>query len=374
MSMDTKSPVRSVKDLETVVDTDMHLTEQEEDFLPYLEPPFDEILSRSADDGKYAARHKNFYSTTVSGFISPVGRSKAQSEDLRTREDILRAMDIVNTDKVIITPSKNLHLPGVNHSDLAPALAAAYNEFLINDILDSDHGLYGGTVVAPQKPVEAAEQIEKHANDPGIACVMVPSAGLNPPLGDEKYYPIYEAAEDAGLPIIMHNSTTAAGMRSFPIQMQGFQRWLSMHTFGHVAQHMVHLPSMITRGIPVRFPDLDFVFQEAGIGWVPFMTRRLDDEFSANKEDAPMLEKKPSEYIYDQFYFTSQPVEGTGDPEYVSQIVRLAKGEDNLMWSSDYPHFDFDQPDEIMKLLNSFDDDELANIFGETASNVFDLS
>jgi predicted TIM-barrel fold metal-dependent hydrolase len=54
-------------------------------------------------------------------------------------------------------------------------------------------------------------------------------------------------------------------------------------------------------------------------------------------------------------------------------MVRLMGVESNLMFSSDYPHLDFDYTDEMMKLLPSFDNDELNNIYGRTALEVFDF-
>jgi predicted TIM-barrel fold metal-dependent hydrolase len=134
---------------------------------------------------------------------------------------------------------------------------------------------------------------------------------------------------------------------------------------------MTHLTDMIVRGTPVRFPDLEFVYQEAGLGWVPYMMRRLDNEYSEKREDAPMLEQMPSEYIRDQFYFTSQPVEGSKDSQYITSIVDLM-GVNNLMFSSDYPHLDFDHSGELLRALRgSFTGEELNNVYGQTALDVY---
>jgi len=363
------SSVRSVSDLDTVVDSDVHLTERQSDIIPYIEEPFDEMLTRSkGEDYGYLS---NLYPTP--GFLTPVTTGKVQSDTVRSADDVRRGMEMLDTDRVVLTPTQNLYLSCVHHDDLAAALASAYNEYFLDTYVDPDDGLYGPIIVAPQKPHRAAEEIDDHADEDGIIAAFIPSGGVHPPLGDSQYDPIYEAAESAGLPVMMHN---AAGtmMKNFPQQFNGLNRYLSAHVPSHAMQHMVNLASMITQGVPVKYPDLEFVIQEAGIGWIPYFAKRFDAEYSGKREDAPMLEQSPSEYLDDQFYFTSQPLEGSDDPAYVEHMIRLFGGGENLMFSSDYPHLDFDHSDELLGMLRGkFSDEEIANVYGETALSVYDF-
>lgn len=367
MAMAQASPVRSVSDLDTVVDCDVHLTERQEDLIPYLEDPFGKMLTRSGgEDYGYLS---NLYPTP--GFLTPVTTGKVQSDSVRSPEDVKRGMEMLDTDQVVLTPTQNLYLACVHHDDLAAALATAYNKYLLEEYINPADGLYGAVVVAPQKPQRAAEEIDKHANESGVIAAFVPSGGVHPPLGDRQYDPIYKASESAGLPLMMHN---AAGtmMKNFPNQFNGLNRYLSTHVPSHAMQHMINLSSMVTQGVPVRHPDLEFVIQEAGVGWIPYFERRFDAEYSGKREDAPMLEKPPSEYIRDQFYFTSQPLEGADDPAYMEHILRLFGSSESLMFSSDYPHLDFDHSDELLGMLRGkFSHDEIKNIYGDTAVSVF---
>lgn len=368
--MSQSSVIRSLDDLDVVVDADFHITEQQEDFITYIDDPFDKMLNRGEhEDG--SGFLTNLYPS--SGLFTPVVTGKAEHPSARTRKEMVEARQMLNTNRGVVTPTQNLYLGMVHHDELAVALASAYNEWLLDEIIDEENGIYGTALVAPQKPEKAAEEIDDRASESGIVGAFIPSGGIRPPLGDESYYPIYEAAEDNGLPVSMHNAS-GNQMLHFPAQFQDYKRFLSIHATTHAMIHMTHLTTMITRGVPERFPDLDFIFQEAGIGWIPYMMRRLDHEYSAKREDAPMLEQMPSDYIRDQFYFTSQPVEGTDDPKYVQDMVRLFDGETNLMFSSDYPHFDFDHSSALLDVLRAeFDDDEIANIYGETALSVYDF-
>jgi len=363
------SSVQTISDLDTVVDCDVHLTERQSDILPYIGEPFDKMLSRSSgEDYGYLS---NLYPTP--GFLTPVTTGKVQSDPVRSPDDVRRGMEMLDTDRVVLTPTQNLYLACVHHDDLAAALAGAYNRYLLDTFIDPDDGLYGVVVVPPQKPQRAAEEVDKHADEDGIIAAFVPSGGVHPPLGDRRYDPIYEATEHAGLPLMMHN---AAGtmIKNFTKQFYGLDRYLSAHVPAHAMQHMVNLSSMITRGVPERYPDLEFVVQEAGVGWIPYFMRRFDAEYSGKREDAPLLERPPSEYIRDQFYFTSQPLEGADDPAYIEHTLRLFGGAENLMFSSDYPHLDFDHSDELLGLLRGkFSDEEIRDVYGQTALSVYDF-
>ncbi|SEH42766.1 hypothetical protein SAMN05192561_101946 [Halopenitus malekzadehii] len=369
MASATPDQVRSLDDLGTIVDTDFHLTERQEDIFPYLESPFDEMLtSASGDDYGYLGR---VYPAT--GMVYSVTMGKADSETVRTREDVLAGKEFIGWDAAIATPTQNLYLGAVHHDDLAAGLATAYNNWLLDEIVDTDEGIYGAAVVAPQKPVKAAEEVDRRADEDGIAAVMIPSGSVDPTLGNERYYPLYEACERAGLPIKMHNAGGTM-MTRFPSTWKSMSRALPVHVTSHNMMHQTNLADMLTQGVPVRFPDLEFVVQESGLGWYPYFMRRMDHDYMGAKWDAPMLEKLPSEYLDDQFYLTSQPVEGADDPQYLNAVMRLFDGDENLMFSSDYPHFDFDDTDALLRILRSeFDGQALRNVYGETATEVYDL-
>ena len=63
-----------------------------------------------------------------------------------------------------------------------------------------------------------------------------------------------------------------------------------------------------------------------------------------------MLTKTPEEYIKDQFYISTQPVGEPNNQEDMRKIMEVI-GFDRMMFSSDYPHFDFDHPEGLEKFL-----------------------
>ena len=57
----------------------------------------------------------------------------------------------------------------------------------------------------PQDPKDAADQIRTYGADDRFVAVYLPVAGLRPLWGDRMYDPIYEAAEEMGLPVMLHS-------------------------------------------------------------------------------------------------------------------------------------------------------------------------
>lgn len=362
----TSTTIDSIEQIETVVDTDVHTTENlVEDLFPRLPDPFDKLLN--VEKTSYVAGQV----LPSAGYVTPEDYGTVTPHDNREPEHVRAAMSQFDLDRLVLTGGHTLRLGMAHHHELAAALATAYNDWTLDTLVDEVDGCYAAAVVAPQRADMAAEEIDRLADEEGIVGVLIPSGGVTPTLGQDQYFPIYEAAEDAGLPVMFHGAGTGA-ISTFPMHWHGTKRYLDIHVTNHPAEHMFHLSSLLTNGVPVRFPDLEFVFQEAGVGWIPYFMRRYDQEYSEKRQDAPLLEKRPSEYIRESFYFTSQPFEGADDPSYITNMVRLFGGEDRLMFSTDFPHPDFDNTDQLLKALRSeFDADELNDIYGGTALDVF---
>ncbi|RDI69535.1 amidohydrolase family protein [Halopelagius longus] len=364
----TRRTIKSIEDIDCVVDADFHLSETASDIRPYLEEPWDELLAGSQSGEGYSGGSNIYPNTATFHPGRTSGRIKEHTRHVKSADDVREGIEKLGVDRPVLTPGETQHLTGVHNDQLAVACATAFNEYLLDTYLDE--GFTGSMVIAPQHPDKAAEEINRRADESNIISVSIPSAGAFPPLGHKQYYPIYEACEEADLPILLHG-TAGSTWINFPQLHQGLCRHMSLHTLAHPVEHMMHVSSLITRGVPVRYPDLDFVFQEAGLGWIPFMMYRLDHEYPEKPEDAPLLEKRPSEYIMDNFYFTSQPVEGVEHPEYIHNTIRAFDGTDNLLFASDYPHHDFDESNELLQTLRpQFTDDEISSIYGGNALDV----
>ena len=103
------------------------------------------------------------------------------------------------------------------------------------------------------------------------------------------------------------------------------------------------LTSLVLEGIPERFPKLKIVFIEGGFGWIPSTMWRMDQHFEKFRTEVPHLKRRPSEYVKEHFWFTTQPIDEPDEARHLRSLIEWV-GVDRLLFSSDYPHWDFDDP------------------------------
>jgi predicted TIM-barrel fold metal-dependent hydrolase len=145
-------------------------------------------------------------------------------------------------------------------------------------------------------------------------------------------------------------------------------RFTAVHAMSFVTCNMTHLTNWLMNGIPERFPNLKTIWIESGLAWLPFMMQRLDHEYALRSSDAPLLRKLPSDYMR-EMYYTSQPMEWTNTALLESTLTAI-DAENTLLWSSDWPHWDFDLPGKIMA-IPFLSDHAKRNILGGNAKKVF---
>ena len=92
-----------------------------------------------------------------------------------------------------------------------------------------------------------------------------------------------------------------------------------------------------------RFPRLKVVMVEGGFAWLPALAWRLDKLYERMRSEVPHLKKKPSEYIRQHIWVTTQPMEEPEDRQHLFDTMEWI-GWDRLLFASDYPHWDFDDP------------------------------
>lgn len=368
----------------TVFDVDSHVDESLDDVLPYVESSGVKRTIESAEN----PRREIFTSTRPTPAFPTTEGVKSRTadlEDAREIEDTVHArganpnvkrqyMDEYHVDYALAS-TQQFGLATVNHDLIATEIASAYNEWMASEYLpecDTDR-IKGSLLVAQQRPNEAAAEIEKWGDDEGFAAVQFPAAGLRPPAGHHWHDPIFEAAEKRDLPLVLHSGSTG-GTETFPIQRSWARNFTEAHNLLFPLESMWHLNSMIFRGLPERYPDLKIVIVESGVEWVPWYKWRADDHYLQNAWDVPLLDKLPSEYIADHFYFTTMPLGHTQDLNAFANVVDAAGAASNVMFASDHPHPDIDLPYELSNsLTNRLDDETVRKVMGETALSVFDF-
>ena len=348
-----------------VVDTDVHFMEDLEVVGEYMPQPW---KRRLAEGGHHARR--TFFPGS-SGHREAWGRIRREATDYpdpMTVEEIRSGMSFIGADASIQLSQLVLAMPQMTaNDDRLAAFATGMVDYFLAEAVDPDDGIHVGVPI-PYPDVEASvELIERVADEPGVAAGCMITAGADPPLGDERYNPIYAAAEDAGLPMIFHSG--GAGLDNF--KNRGYSKLIETHTLGFIEGNMSQLTSLIVQGVPEKFPDMDVIFQESGVFWVPMIMNRLDEEYLKRPFEAPLLRKRPSEYMK-EFYYGTQPFECSGDQRHLEYTIEMLGGADRLMYASDYPHWDYDLP-EVISDRPFLSEEEKAKILGGNAVEVFDL-
>ena len=131
------------------------------------------------------------------------------------------------------------------------------------------------------------------------------------------------------------------------------------------------ITSLVIEGVFERFPDLKVVLVEGGVAWAPALKWRLDKHWKRLKMEAPHLKRLPSEYIRDHIWFTTQPLDEPDRDEDLAEIFESV-GVDRIMFSTDYPHWDFDEPLFVLGKVR-LGDDKLQRIFLDNAKELYGL-
>ena len=244
-------------------------------------------------------------------------------------------------DKGILIAGQLFGIGAFPDPDVAATVASAYNDWMCEQWLAVDQRYRGALAVAPQDPSLAVKEIERVQGRPGITSIFLPLHTILH--GDRHYYPIYEAAQKYGLPIMVHPSGTENVFAQAPRMAGTPTYYIEWHTA--LAQiHQSNLLSLVCHGVFERFPDLMYVICEGGFAWAAEIMWKLDRDRKGLGDEVPWLKKAPSEYIRRNVRFTTQPMIEPHKREHLATLLDMVYAEETLIFSSDYPHWDFDDP------------------------------
>ncbi|MCA1725126.1 MAG: amidohydrolase family protein [Thermomicrobia bacterium] len=225
---------------------------------------------------------------------------------------------------------------------VVPARRRAYNDWTLAKWVRPHDCFKGSILVAAQHPDGAASEIHRLGNDPGMVQVLMASAARIP-YGNPCYWPIYRAAVEYDLPVAIHVGAEGTGVANAPTGVGYPTTYLEFHT-DHSQTMMAHCVSMVAEGVFEEFPTLKFAFIEGGVCWAPYVMGRLDRIYPALKAEVPYLKMLPSEYILDHCYWSTQPIEEPDNAAHLQQMLAMMHAERTVVFASDYPHWDFDNP------------------------------
>jgi len=352
----------------TIVDTDVHVDDTLIHMIDYMEGHFKKRL-QAALQADFRGEPGNSLRNMIA-HVNWLGSAydKPPRAKLATKQELMERMQKGIIDYSILFPSELLPIAYLPDPKWAAALATAYNNYMV-DAYSNLPGVKLALVVAPQMPERAAQEIDRHADNKDVVCVCIPDVGVNPPIGNQKYWPIYEAAAAHNLPIAFHG-IEALIHDNYPLRVAYFPTLMQVHSMGFPFTAMLQVMSVVCEGIPVRFPNLKFCVVEAGLTWIPFIMYRLDTAYRQYRTELPALEAKPSDYIR-EWYWGTHELEALPKRGDLAKLIDLYQGENTTMWASDWPHLERDLIAGFMRY--DLSDELRRKILGENAVRFFNL-
>lgn len=296
--------------------------------------------------------------------VTPLGApgSGAKMKGLVDLQVRLDEMPVLGVDQQFVLPQFSGWWTYMIEPELASAIARSYN--LSNLRMMERHDCLVGVAIVQLQDVPAAIREMEWAQKEGFCAVVldkvfpVQDHPYGESLGSHKeLWPFFARAEEMEMPIFLHNIQHGHRISNLPnFQKDGLYLFAPQ-------EGQVSLVSLVTSGLLDDFPGLQFIFTEAGTGFIRPLVERLDAAFAGppvdydGDADADVMRgvkaklrrhrafygpevfleknKQPaSHYFRNNFYFTIE-TEEAALPDAIDFL-----GAERFLFATDYPHDD----------------------------------
>ena len=344
-----------MKDGLRIMDSDMHVREPADLWEKYMEPEWrgraPRILSaatRSSAMVMLDGKILKGYPPSYRGGIFDATRIDEEIADARARGfdgvSQLDAMEKEGLDLAVMYPSIGLGV--MMRDDLDPklgaAVARAYNNWLYDFCRTDPERMKGAAMISLHDVTEAAREARRAVEDLGFVAVFARPEPLRSMPWHSRYYDtLWSTLEELGIPMGFHSAASAGEVRQMG-DVFG-DDLLLRHICEHPLSNMMAMVDVIGGGVLERHPRLKVAFLECYCGWVSFMLHRMDGAVEKARH-ANVSELKPSEFFRRQCWIST---ESEKELAMVAELI----GDDNIVYSTDYPHGDSDFPHAVEEFL-----------------------
>jgi predicted TIM-barrel fold metal-dependent hydrolase len=290
----------------------------------------------------------------------------------------VRAMDVEGLDLAVLFPSRGLFVLGLDSADhigsdglepaFASAIARAYNDWLADFVAFAPDRMYGAAMVAPHDVTGAVLEARRAVEELGFKAVFLAPGCVNGrPWHDPAYDPLWAEIERLGVPLSFHGGGQTYLTPDF--SLPPLDKLMLWHTFNQPLAIQFVTVSLCGGGVLERFPDMRVALLEGNCSWAPWLLTRLDEHFEwTGWYEGTDLTMKPSEYFRRQC-FLGVEVEEVTAAAYLDWF-----GDDNLVFSTDYPHGDSQYPHAVEAFDElPFPDASKRKILGDNWSRLYDI-
>ena len=327
------------------------------------------------DQAKYQGMGGGGIASSRGGYQELMGRvtrypgrrkEKTPSGQLRDIALTKRWMDAIGIDVVCLFPTPMLSLGLTPRKEVEVALARAYNRWLCEEVLAQEPRIRSSLYLPLNDPEATYQVVKEFGGKKGVIGFTIVAPHYKA-VYDNAYVKSYALIEEMGLPLVFHGAFAWGEDQSIGL----CNRFLAVHALGFSWFNILHCTNWLVNGMPERFPKLKVAWVESGLAWIPFLMQHLDNEWMMRSSEVPLLKRRPSDYMREMFYST-QPMEMVNNREALELTFKMISAETQLMYASDYPHWDMDLPSTIYD-LPFLSEAGKRNILGGNAKRVFNL-
>ncbi|HEY3696699.1 amidohydrolase family protein [Phenylobacterium sp.] len=349
-----------------VVDADAHFIEPAETWsAKYLDQRYASAVPRRVVDSR--GRTRRMVGDKLLPYIPlPPGKKPERLPGAADPAARLADMDRAGVDVMVIYPTAGLYFFSLEDKDACVAMCRAYNDWAADFCAHDPRRLVAPAVI-PQMDVQAAIAEARRGAGIGLkGAFMRPNPIGGRTLEHPAYEPLWAVLAENNVPVVLHEGTT----QDLPqVGLDRYDNFLFRHMVSHPFEQQMGLLSLIMGGVLERHPNLRAMIVECGVGWAPYWLDRMDDHAHHWGHASAPLALKPSEYFKRQVFVGAE-----GDERLLPFTVE-AIGDDNLCFSTDYPHpdHDFDGVVDGLKAMKGLSEESKRKILGANAARLFGL-
>jgi len=351
-----------MKDGMLVADCDMHIFEPADLWQRYIDPAYRHAAPVGLTEMRRDMRVKvKSHVILRMGAVRPVdpasgGAWKSAHDTAYAHAEArnwdptsqCQAMDAEGIDVAVLFPTRGLFVLGLDtpqqmgpdglEPDFAAAIARAYNDWMFDFCKAYPQRMFGCGMLAPHAIDHAVDEARRCVNDLGFKALFLSPGMVNrTPWHHASYDRLWAACEKLNVPICFHGGGQNFLKPDFSLEV--LDKLMMWHTFSQPLGIMTALVSLTAGGVFERFPRLRSGLLEGNCSWAPWLLYRLDEHYEwLGGFEAPDLRMKPSEYFLRNCFLAVEADEETV-PHYIGTF-----GDDNLVYSTDYPHADSKYP------------------------------
>jgi aminocarboxymuconate-semialdehyde decarboxylase len=274
--------------------------------------------------------------------------------DIDYREQVLKDHGVDMQVVTLTTPGTHVETPAT-----AVKFAALVNDAFA-EVVRTKRGRFSALATLPlNDPAASVVELQRACGALGLRGAMLFSNVNGVGLDDQRFWPIYEAANDLGAVLYIHPT--------HPVGVEAMTDYWLMPLVGFLCDTTLAAAKIVYSGVAERFPRIQWALCHLG-GAIPYLAERLDRGFEAFSECRANISQPPSEYLK-RFYYDTVNF----NPKAIELAIAFA-GVEHIMAGSDYPH----QIGSIPKMLSSIQalhvsDADRAAIFGGNAARLLGL-